>query len=548
MDWSSTLLLLFIFILSYIILSYRKIFREKAMLPPGPLPIPLLGNLLQIDTGNVSTTFMKMKEKYGPVFTLYFGSKPGIVVCGYKAMKEAFIDQNDVFGDRGDYPVFRNFIGEDDIAFANGDDWKRRRQFTLLTLRNFGMGKESIEKRILEEGHFLIKGLKETKGSPVDPQMYLSRTVSNVICSVVFGKRFDYGDKRLTEIINSVNSNFSIMSSMWGTLYNMYPGFMEYIPGRHKKMWRNFQDIYDITDDFIKDHEKTLDPKNPRDYIDCFLIKMKKTNDLLEDWQGIDTQESCRSDCTVRMNAVASSLTMASALSIINHCLPQPLHLCRGPEEGSPGTPFYLQSLRTNVQDLLFGGTETTSTTLRYGILILMRYPEIAERMQEEIDKVIGRDRNPSIADRNHMPYTEATIYEIMRYVDVIPLSLPHLTSTDTVLQGFSIPKGTYVSPLLTSVHYDPEYYDEPDKFNPNHFLDDQGNFKKNDAHIPFLIGKRMCLGASLAQMELFLFFTSLLQNFTFKPVVPNHTLGIRPIGSGLGNLPPQYKCCFVPR
>ncbi|XP_075115118.1 cytochrome P450 2F2-like [Leptodactylus fuscus] len=493
MDWSSTLLLLFIFILSYIILSYRKIFREKAMLPPGPLPIPLLGNLLQIDTGNVSTTFMKMKEKYGPVFTLYFGSKPGIVVCGYKAMKEAFIDQNDVFGDRGDYPVFRNFIGEDDIAFANGDDWKRRRQFTLLTLRNFGMGKESIEKRILEEGHFLIKGLKETKGSPVDPQMYLSRTVSNVICSVVFGKRFDYGDKRLTEIINSVNSNFSIMSSMWGTLYNMYPGFMEYIPGRHKKMWRNFQDIYDITDDFIKDHEKTLDPKNPRDYIDCFLIKMKK-------------------------------------------------------EEGSPGTPFYLQSLRTNVQDLLFGGTETTSTTLRYGILILMRYPEIAERMQEEIDKVIGRDRNPSIADRNHMPYTEATIYEIMRYVDVIPLSLPHLTSTDTVLQGFSIPKGTYVSPLLTSVHYDPEYYDEPDKFNPNHFLDDQGNFKKNDAHIPFLIGKRMCLGASLAQMELFLFFTSLLQNFTFKPVVPNHTLGIRPIGSGLGNLPPQYKCCFVPR
>lgn len=470
-----------------------KIFKEKAKLPPGPMPIPFLGNLLQINTRDIVSTLMKLKDKYGPVYTLYFGPKPGVVICGYQAMKEALIDQNDVFGDRGDYPVFLNFIGHHDISFVNGDSWKVRRRFALLTLRNFGMGKRSIEERIQEEAHFLIKEFKETKGSPVNLTLYLAHAVSNVICSIIYGNRFDYEDKRLKAITDSINNNFNIMSSMWGNLYNMYPDLMEYVPGPHKKMWRNFQDIYDITEEFIKHHEKTLDPKNPRDYIDCFLIKIKEEKDKTD-------------------------------------------------------SVFYIESLKRTIQNLLFGGTETVSTTLRYGILILMKYPEIAERIQEEIDSVVGRDRSPSIADRSKMPYTEATIYEIMRFCDVIPVSLPHCTSKDIVFRGFSIPKGTLVTPLLTSVHYDPEYYDEPNKFNPNNFLDDKGLFKKNDAHMPFAVGKRTCLGESLARMELFLFFTSLLQNFTFKPMVAKDELQIRPTATGLGSVPPKYKCCILPR
>lgn len=470
-----------------------KIYKEKAKLPPGPMPIPFLGNLLQINTSDIVSTLMKLKDKYGPVYTLYFGPKPGVVICGYQAMKEALIDQNDVFGDRGDYPVFLNFIGHHDISFVNGDSWKVRRRFALLTLRNFGMGKRSIEERIQEEAHFLINEFKKTKGSPVNLTLYLAHAVSNVICSIIYGNRFDYEDKRLKAITDSINNNFNIMSSMWGNLYNMYPDLMEYVPGPHKKMWRNFQDIYDITEEFIKHHEKTLDPKNPRDYIDCFLIKIKEEKDKTD-------------------------------------------------------SVFYIESLKRTIQNLLFGGTETVSTTLRYGILILMKYPEIAERIQEEIDSVVGRDRSPSIADRSKMPYTEATIYEIMRFCDVIPVSLPHCTSKDIVFRGFSIPKGTLVTPLLTSVHYDPEYYDEPNKFNPNNFLDDKGLFKKNDAHMPFAVGKRTCLGESLARMELFLFFTSLLQNFTFKPMVAKDELQIRPTATGLGSVPPKYKCCILPR
>ncbi|XP_073405329.1 cytochrome P450 2F3-like isoform X1 [Dendrobates tinctorius] len=493
MDWSSTIVLLIIFCLSFIILSYIKILKEKSTLPPGPMPIPFLGNLLQINTSDIVSTLMKLKDKYGPVYTLYLGPKPGVVICGYKALKEALIDQNDVFGDRGDYPVFLNFIGDHDIGFSNGEGWKNRRRFALLTLRNFGMGKKNIEERILEEAQFLIKEFENTKKSPVDLTVFLARAVSNVICSIIYGNRFDYEDKRLLAITASIYNNFCIMSSTWGTLYNMFPNLMDYLPGPHKKIWRNFQDIFDISADIIMNHEKTLDPKNPRDYIDCFLIKIKQEADI-------------------------------------------------------PDTSFYIKSLPRTIQNLLFGGTETVSTTLRYGILILMKYPEIAERIQKEIDNVVGRDRSPSIADRAKMPYTEATIHEFMRFCDVIPISLPRSTSTNTVFRGFSIPKGTLITPLLTSVHYDPEYYTEPNMFNPNNFLDEKGLFKKNDAHMPFAAGKRICLGESLARMELFLFFTSLLQNFTFKPLVSKEDLDIRPTASGLGSVPPEYKCCILPR
>ncbi|CAH2314054.1 cytochrome P450 2F2-like [Pelobates cultripes] len=489
MDGFTVTILLASFCVAYIIMCYVKIFKEKSTLPPGPFPLPLIGNLLQIDTNNIVTSMNKLKDKYGPVFTLYLGPNPGLVICGYKAVKEALIDQGDAFADRGDYPVFLNYFDKHDIGFTNGEKWKSLRRFALITLRNFGMGKKSIEERIQEEASFLIAELSKTKRSPTDLTAYFANTVSNVICSIVFGSRFDYKDKRLMAITNSINNNFRIMSSMWGTLYNMYPDLMDYLPGPHQRMGKNYQDITDIVVESIKYHEKTLDPNCPRDYIDCFLIK------IMQDY-GKD----------------------------------------------QPNPVFYKKSLLMSIHNLLFGGTETVSTTLRYGTLILMKYPEIAERMREEIDQVVGRNRSPSMEDRSKMPFTDATINEIMRFCDVIPLSLPRSTSRNTFYRGYNLPKGIYVTPFLTSVHRDPTQFAEPSKFNPKHFLDDKGCFKKEEALMPFAAGKRICPGENLARMELFIFFTSLLQNFNFNPTITKEEIKLEPIATGLGTSPYPYK------
>jgi len=117
------------------------------------------------------------------------------------------------------------------------------------------------------------------------------------------------------------------------------------------------------------------------------------------------------------------------------------------------------------------------------------------------------------------MPYTEATLMEVHRIASIVPLSLFHKTSKDTTLGGYFIPKGSSIMPHLWNVHYDPEYFPEPEVFKPERFLTDDRKVKRCDQLIPFSIGKRQCIGESLARMELFLYFTSMLQRFSFESV-----------------------------
>lgn len=137
--------------------------------------------------------------------------------------------------------------------------------------------------------------------------------------------------------------------------------------------------------------------------------------------------------------------------------------------------------------------------------------------MQEEIDRVIGREREPSFNDRMNMPYTEATILEIHRVVTLVPLSVPHRNVKDTHIFGHFIPKNTVILPNIWAVHHDVKIWKDPDNFRPERFLD-KNEPNKSEFVISFSIGKRACAGEPLARMELFLYFVSLLQTFEFVP------------------------------
>ncbi|XP_075692239.1 cytochrome P450 2F3-like [Rhinoderma darwinii] len=467
--------------------------RRKSKLPPGPKALPFLGNLHQLDSKNLVKSLKELSDKYGPVYTIYLGSRPNVVLYGYKAVKEALVEQAENFSGRGEFPAVHRFTQGNGIAFSNGEKWKNLRRFALVTLRNFGMGKRSIEERIQEEAQFMLEEFRNTKQKTFDPTFFLSRAVSNVICSIVFGHRFDYEDKRFLSLLELINDNFLVISSAWGRFYNIFPGIMNYLPGTHNRIFTNFEKIKTFVLENVRDHEKTFQPECPRDFIDCFLIKMQKEN-------------------------------------------------------GNPMSSFNIETLVMTTHNLFFGGTETVSTTLRYGLLILMKYPDITEKAQQEIDKVIGRNRCPTVEDRSKMPYTDAVIHEIQRFTSIIPLSLPHSVIRDTQFRGHHLPKGTNVIPVLSSVHNDPEKFKQPQIFNPDNFLDENNRFKNNDAFMPFSTGKRICLGEGLARMELFLFFTTFLQNFNFKPTVHPDEIDLSPSISGVGNVPASYQLIAVPR
>ncbi|CAJ0921114.1 unnamed protein product [Ranitomeya imitator] len=361
------------------------------------------------------------------------------------------------------------------IIFSNGEQWKSLRRFTLSTLRDFGMGKKSVEARIQDELMPLIESFKSHNGKPFNPHMLINSAVSNVICSIIFGKRFEYDDPTFEKLIKMLDENSKLVGAPEVLLYNYYP-FLGSLLGLHKKVIQNNQDVRNFISQCSTNRRLDLDANDVTGYIDAFLLKQE--------------QETTKAQ-----------------------------------------TYFTEGNLLGSVLDLFAAGTETTSTTVRWGILLMTKYPEIQKKVQEEIKTHIKLGQLPTVEDRKKMPYTDAVIHEIQRFGNIVPLNLSHSTPTDVYLRGYLIPKGTEVIPLLTSVLYDKTQWKTPYDFNPNHFLDENGKFVRHDAFMAFSAGKRACAGEGLAKMELFLFFTGLLQAFTFYPPsgVSTEDLSLKP-------------------
>ncbi|XP_037659814.1 cytochrome P450 2C42-like [Choloepus didactylus] len=208
---------------------------------------------------------------------------------------------------------------------------------------------------------------------------------------------------------------------------------------------------------------------------------------------------------------------------------------------------FTMENLTVTVNDLFGAGTETMSTTLRYGLPLLLKYPEVAAKIQEEIDRVVGRHWSPCMQDRSSMPYKDAVVHEIQRYIDLLPTGVPHAVISNVKFRNYVIPKGTNIIMSLTSVMQNNKEFPNPKRIDPGHFLDKSGNLRKSDYFMPFSTGKRICLGEGLARMELFLFLTTVLQNFTLKSLVEPKDIDTTPVESGFASVQPSYQLCFVP-
>ncbi|KFO19008.1 Cytochrome P450 2A3 [Fukomys damarensis] len=486
------LVALLAFLSIVILMSVWQQRRFRGKLPPGPTPLPFIGNYLQLNTEQMYNSLMKIRERYGPVFTIHIGPRQVVVLCGYDAVKEALIDQAEEFSGRGKQSTFDWLFKGYGVAFSSWERAKQLRRFSITTLKDFGVGKRGIEERIQEEIGFLIESLRETQGAFIDPTFYLSRAVSNVISSIVFGDRFDYEDKEFLSLLRMMLGSFQFTATSTGQLYEMFYSVMKHLPGPQQQAFKELRGLENFIVKKVEQNQRTLDPNSPRNFIDSFLIRIQKEKNL--------------------------------------------------------NTVFHMKNLVMTTLSLFFAGTETVSTTLRYGFLLLMKHPDVEAKIHEEIDRVIGRNRHPMFEDKAKMPYTEAVIHEIQRFGNVIPMSLAHRVTKDTKFRDFLLPKGTEVFPVLGSVLRDPMFFSNPGDFNPEHFLDEKRQFKKNDAFVPFSLGKRYCFGEGLARMELFLFLTSILQNFRFKSPQAPQDIDVSPKHVGFATIPPNYTMGFVPR
>ncbi|NP_001003582.1 uncharacterized protein LOC445188 [Danio rerio] len=374
--------------------------------------------------------------------------------------KEALVQ--DAFAGRPHLPIvdwITNGLGI--VAVTFNHSWRQQRRFALHTLRNFGLGKKSIESRVLEESQYLIAEMLKEKGRSVNPHHIIQNALSNIICSIMFGDRFDYDDKRFEYFLKLLNENILLIGSAAVQIFNFAP-FIKHFPGPHQKFKQNVNELSGFVRHEVEEHKKTLDPDSPRDFIDAYLLEIEK-------------------------------------------------------QKSNKDSTFHDENLVRSAADLFEAGSDSTATTIRWGLLFLIQNPDVQERCHEEIVQVLGYDRLPCMDDRDRLPYTLATVHEIQRCGNIVPFGLIHETIQPTNLHGYDIPQGTVVMANFTAILSNKENWKHPDTFNPENFLDENGHFSKPESFIPFSLGPRSCLGETLAKTELFLFITSLLQRIHFS-------------------------------
>src|SRR6267154_207906 len=170
-------------------------------------------------------------------------------------------------------------------------------------------------------------------------------------------------------------------------------------------------------------------------------------------------------------------------------------------------------------------GAETTSGVLAWWMLAMVTYPDVQKRAQEELDAVVGRTRIPTFADLPHLPYIRAMVKEALRWRPVDPLGLPHLSTEDDWYNGMFIPKGSIMIANVWNLNRDPEIYGaDAAQFNPGRFLNTKGEVTscapetKEEGHVTYGFGRRVCVGKHVANNSLFFDFAMMLWACRIEP------------------------------
>ncbi|KAL6736123.1 hypothetical protein Aduo_006509 [Ancylostoma duodenale] len=488
------------YVLGFLLVTFvlfHQFYWRRRHLPPGPIPLPLIGNTLSIDMRNPAKTFSLWHALYGPIYTVWL-PHPMIVMASHEVLKEALIRQGPAFAGRPSGYIWsmftKNSVHGDGIILCEGERWEQIREFAHKIFRNFGLGRTQMEEKIVHHINYMIghidAKLHGNHSIKLDMDEPISLCVANIIQDFVLGKSHTFGDPQFRKFKSLIDAVLSDVASKSVQMVNAYP-ILAYLPipalRRYKENGFALQRYFLNA---IREHRERLEMDGePRDFMEAYLREMAVQRD----------------------NPHFNVFTLALASG-----------------------------------DLWTGGMETTVTTLRWGFAYLLYHPTVQKKCYDEIYKVFG-DEQPCYARRKQLPYVEATLAELQRVTNVLPWAIPHRTMEDVELMGFRLPKGTVILPQYGTVHYDAHYYPEPEKFRPERFLDEDGYFKKRPELNPFGMGKRTCLGENLARYELFLLFTTLLQKYEFRPI-EGEPLPSLQRSEGMTNVPQHYRCTVIPR
>ncbi|XP_057781280.1 6,7,8-trihydroxycoumarin synthase-like [Salvia miltiorrhiza] len=470
------ILLLSIFfpiIFFYLFQKTRK--TTKLNLPPGPPRLPLIGNLHQIATaGDLHFYLWRLSKKYNsPIIHMKLGSLPLIVVSSPKLAKEVLQTQDLAFCSRPKSVAMQKLAYQySDIAFSPySDNWREMRKITSIHLFST---KKVQSFRPIREDEISLMIAKISKSASSHQVVNLSEMAtalsSSLISRIAFGRKYNNNESEMRRFKKLLDEFVEMTHTFFVSDYIPALGWVDKLVGSRKRLDRIFENHDSFYQELIDEH---LDPKR---------AKKEEEEDIL--------------DTLIKLK-----------------------------EDKSSSIDLNWNNIKALLMNIFVAGAETSSTAIIWVMTALIKAPNVMKKLQAEIRSTIDKKCKVYEDDLPNLPYLKAVIMESFRLYPSAPLLLPRETSKKSILDGYEIHPKTIVYVNAWAISRDPEYWENPDEFMPERFLNSNTDLKGKDFGLtPFGSGRRICPGMVMGLANVELIVANLLYCFDWE--LP---LGIRP-------------------
>ncbi|KAJ7510129.1 cytochrome P450 [Mycena galericulata] len=439
-------------------------------------------------------TYGKWAAKWGEITSVTVFGQPVVVLNSVKATTEMLDKKSSIYSDRPTFQMCGELVGWKQgtplLTYGTPQFRRHRKYFHQL----FGTQQLLSRFHPIEMDEFR-KFLKRLLDSPERFLSHIHLTSSAVVLRITYGYTVEDENDPIVELVNSVMAEFSAAIAPGAFLVDLLP-ILKHVPAwmpgagfqRKAKVWA--EHLSQMMDKPFRLVEDEMTQGSAKDSFVSLLLQ-----------QGLDAEE--RSDAKWAAGSIYG------------------------------------------------GASDTTASAISTFFLQMALHPEMQAKAQAELDTVVGNQRLPTYADREHLPFVDALSKEVLRYHPIGPMGLPHRAMDDDVHDGYLIPKGSLVLANIWNMAHDPEVYANPMTFNPCRFIASDGHSPEPDPRdIVFGFGRRVCPGKLLGDASVFIACAMTLATFTISKVVRDGVT-IEPVEDyqpGTISQPAPFVCSIQPR
>ncbi|OCH90107.1 cytochrome P450 monooxygenase [Obba rivulosa] len=483
-------------------LAYRKWAGRRALrLPPGPLQLPILGNVHQLPQDYQEKTLARWGRQYGDIVFAQLFRTPAVIISSVSVAKDLMEKRSANYSSRPHFVLQTELMGWDSAIthMPYNDRFRKHRKWIQDAIQSKSalLSFRSLQYR---ETYTFLTSITE---SPDEFMSHIRRFAAALIMEITYG-----------HTITSLNDQFLRIAerATTETVANGSPGSMlvDFFPIlKHMPLWMPGAGFLRRAAQ-VKYHVRRM---------------LDKPYDLVKNRLATGTASP---------SFTSALLEQASRGNVSN------------PEEEE-------EDIKGAAGVLFAAGSDTTVSVLSTFLLAMVLHPEVYQKAQTEIHQVTGGTRLPGFEDREQLPYLACVLKELLRWHCPVPLGIPHLASVSDEYSGYDIPQGSLIIPNIWAMTQRTDVFPDPSTFRPERFMEPGGQVTDSidPANMVFGFGRRVCPGQDFADASIWLLIANMVATMDISRAQDTRGNDITPSASftsGFVSHPKPFKCRISPR